>query len=444
MTISYSCHALYSLSDEMRDTHIYPLTLICDRLVELLSHNVSPNDVPSRALDTLEIIVRNNSSQAQCIINGVTPHAIPRLLKLLTNGEDHCQQQVCRIINNMIINNISCIQLLMDAEYIVPLIEVLNGAQSYKLKEIACYTIVSMINSGTPVQTSFIVSQCCLQPLCQLLEMGDAEKNHEGDMKVEIAALSGLENAFRKLQFSFQAELSEAANMLYDGGVCNNLVKLLFRDSPQVHCNALIALGYILSKVSSQANWPIDENTLSRLLNLLVDGCVDVQGAVCWVMFWISTDSTCTQVLIETEFFTPLVGALANAHLDHGIARFAPPAMLNMINAGPSDKIMATNGALRQLCILLEIDNTENRVHALDGLNIFFRYLSHRELSGAVNALVGSGVDECLVTLLSNGSPPQVRTQASWILSVELCHALWLQEWYIVLNDVQRTSDATA
>ena len=88
--ISNICLVLSSFWDR---GHNAAGTGLCQRLVELLSH--SSVRVQGQASGVLRIIVSTDSSQAQCIIDGISLEVTTRLLDILISGCDTSQRFVC-------------------------------------------------------------------------------------------------------------------------------------------------------------------------------------------------------------------------------------------------------------------------------------------------------------------------------------------------------------
>ena len=81
---------------------------------------------------------------------------------------------------------------------------------------------------------------------------------------------------------------------------------------------------------------------------------------------------------------------------------------------------------LQRLCFILS--KGSNEIQALVCSILFYILNDERDTKlsrDAVNLLVESGVCERVIELLSN-SNCEVQMQASKLLSLELCHALWL------------------
>ena len=74
---------------------------------------------------------------------------------------------------------------MIDANIIPPLIQLLSTAE-FDIRKEAAWAISNATSGGTPDQTKYLVSQGCIAPLCDLLEVADP--------KIVTVALEGLEN----------------------------------------------------------------------------------------------------------------------------------------------------------------------------------------------------------------------------------------------------------
>lgn len=80
------------------------------------------------------------------------------------------------------------IKAVIDANVIPPLINLLTNAE-FDIKKEAAWAISNATSGGTPEQINFLVSQGCVPPLCELLEVRDS--------KIVTVALEGLENILK-------------------------------------------------------------------------------------------------------------------------------------------------------------------------------------------------------------------------------------------------------
>ena len=108
----------------------------------------------------------------------VTPP--PRVLLNLINN--------CVFLYNITAGNDIQIKSVIEANLIPPLVNLLNSAE-FDIKKEAAWAISNATSGGTSEQINFLVSQGCIPPLCELLEVNDA--------KIVTVALEGLENILK-------------------------------------------------------------------------------------------------------------------------------------------------------------------------------------------------------------------------------------------------------
>lgn len=156
---------------------------VCMRLVELLMHPSPAVQTP--ALRTVGNIVTGDDLQTQAIINC---QALPCLLSLLSSTKKGIRKEACWTISNITAGNDIQIQAVIDAGIVPPLINLLNSAE-FDIKKEAAWAISNATMGGTSEQINFLVSQGCIPPLCELLEVSDA--------KIVTVALEGLGNILK-------------------------------------------------------------------------------------------------------------------------------------------------------------------------------------------------------------------------------------------------------
>lgn len=179
-----SCWALSYLSDgENEKIHAVIESGVCNRLVELLL-NPSPA-VQTPALRTVGNIVTGDDLQTQYIINH---NALPCLLALLSSPKRGIRKEACWTISNITAGNKDQIQSVIENNIIPPLIHLLTNAE-FDIRKEAAWAISNATSGGNSNQIKFLVSQGCINPLCDLLSVVDA--------KIVTIALEGLENILK-------------------------------------------------------------------------------------------------------------------------------------------------------------------------------------------------------------------------------------------------------
>lgn len=180
-----ACWALSYLSDGPNEFIQEVIeTGVCPRLVELLTHPSPSVLIP--ALRTVGNIVTGDDYQTQTVINC---NALPCLLLLLTNNyKKSIKKEACWTISNITAGNREQIQAIIDANIIPPLVSLLATAE-FDVKKEAAWAISNATSGGDHVQISYLVSQGCIKPLCDLLECSD--------QRIIIVALEGLDNILK-------------------------------------------------------------------------------------------------------------------------------------------------------------------------------------------------------------------------------------------------------
>lgn len=158
---------------------------VCRRLVDLLLHPSTSVQTP--ALRSVGNIVTGDDLQTQVVI---ASGALQALLSLLSSQKDGIRKEACWTISNVTAGSPPQIQAVIDANIIPPLINILSNAD-FKTRKEACWAISNATSGGLqePAQIRYLVSQGCIKPLCDLLQMMDN--------KIIQVALDGLDNILK-------------------------------------------------------------------------------------------------------------------------------------------------------------------------------------------------------------------------------------------------------
>ncbi|KAI8335359.1 putative importin alpha subunit [Chlamydoabsidia padenii] len=181
-----TCWAISYLSDGANERiQAVVESSVCSRLVELLSHPSTSVQTP--ALRSVGNIVTGDDSQTQAIINC---GAIMSLFNLLTSPKESIRKEACWTISNITAGNTVQIQAVLDGGLVAPLVHILSRGE-FKTKKEACWAICNATSGGLakPDQIRFLVSEGCIQPLCDILT--------QQDNKITLVALDGLDNILR-------------------------------------------------------------------------------------------------------------------------------------------------------------------------------------------------------------------------------------------------------
>ncbi|KAK9756887.1 hypothetical protein RND81_01G127400 [Saponaria officinalis] len=180
-----ACWALSYLSDGTNDKIQSVIEAnVCARLVELLLHPSPSVLIP--ALRTVGNIVTGDDMQTQCLIDH---QSLPCLLKLLTeNYKKSIKKEACWTVSNITAGTKDQIQAVIVAGIIGPLVQLLQNAE-FDIKKEAAWAISNATSGGSHDQIKFLVSQGCINPLCDLLACPDP--------RVVTVCLEGLENILK-------------------------------------------------------------------------------------------------------------------------------------------------------------------------------------------------------------------------------------------------------
>jgi len=179
-----ACWALSYLTDGTNDKIQRVIeTGVCRRLVELLMH--TSTNIITPALRSIGNIVTGDDIQTQVVLNC---QVIPGLARLLSHPKETIKKEACWTISNVTAGSVDQIQAVLDGELIPAVIQVLQTAD-FKTRKEAAWAISNATSGGRPDQIRFIVECGCIEPLCNILAVGDN--------KVIEVALDALENILR-------------------------------------------------------------------------------------------------------------------------------------------------------------------------------------------------------------------------------------------------------
>lgn len=190
-----ACWAISYLSDGSNDKIQAVIESgVCRRLVDLLMHPSTSVQTP--ALRSVGNIVTGDDLQTQVVI---TSGSLPALLSLLSSPKDGIRKEACWTISNITAGSPQQIQAVIEANIVPPLINILQNAD-FKTKKEACWAISNATSGGLqePSQIRYLVSQGCIKPLCDLLQMMDN--------KIIQVALDGLDNILKVGEMDKQAQ----------------------------------------------------------------------------------------------------------------------------------------------------------------------------------------------------------------------------------------------
>ncbi|ORZ07839.1 armadillo-type protein [Absidia repens] len=225
-----TCWAISYLSDGANERiQAVVESAVCGRLVDLLSHPSTSVQTP--ALRSVGNIVTGDDSQTQTIINC---GAVMSLFNLLSSPKESIRKEACWTISNITAGNTVQIQAILDGGLVGPLVHILTRGE-FKTKKEACWAICNATSGGLakPDQIRFLVSEGCIQPLCDILM--------QQDNKITLVALDGLDNILRAGEMekiNTQDGLNPYALMIEECGGVDNIHGLQSHDNAEIYKKA--------------------------------------------------------------------------------------------------------------------------------------------------------------------------------------------------------------
>ncbi|MBA0742532.1 hypothetical protein Gogos_015581 [Gossypium gossypioides] len=156
---------------------LYPSTSLITPALRIVGNVVSGDDMQTQ-------IVKDYLFSTQCIIDH---QALPWFLNLLTNNFEYTiKKKICWTISNITAGNKEQIQAVVEVNIIAPLVHLLQNAE-FDIKKEAAWAIKNATSMKTISYIClFLVSQGCINSLCDLLNCPDP--------RIVIVCFEGIEN----------------------------------------------------------------------------------------------------------------------------------------------------------------------------------------------------------------------------------------------------------
>ncbi|KAE8712358.1 Importin subunit alpha-1b [Hibiscus syriacus] len=224
-----ACWALSYLSDGTNDKIQAVIEAgVCPRLVELLL-NPSPS-VLIPALRTVGNIVTGDDYRLR---HSLRFCFILKFCLLTHNHKKSIKKEACWTISNITAGNKEQIQAVINAGIIVPLVSLLQNAE-FDIKKEAAWAISNATSGGTHDQIKYLVSQGCIQPLCDLLAFPDP--------RIITVCLEGLENILKVGEAEKAAsggEINNCAQWIEDAEGLEKIENLQSHDNNEIYEKAV-------------------------------------------------------------------------------------------------------------------------------------------------------------------------------------------------------------
>jgi importin subunit alpha-6/7 len=154
-------------------------------LVQMLASGLPQAIVP--ALRTLGNIVSGNDSQTQAVVNA---NVLPAVVPLLTHAKKNIRKEACWLLSNIAAGNPNQLsQLVGTPDLLSRVLQQLSASAEWDVRKEAAWVVSNIATGGKPAHIAHLVEQGAVQPLCELLTVGE--------VRILMLAMEALESVLK-------------------------------------------------------------------------------------------------------------------------------------------------------------------------------------------------------------------------------------------------------
>ncbi|KAJ5072969.1 importin subunit alpha-4 [Anaeramoeba ignava] len=294
-------------------------------------------------------IIADGSKHAKMVVK---QNSIPLLVDLLKSQNEEVVEQAIWAIGNLAADRAKYRDILLKQNTLNILIDVLTNTKNSGIFQNVTWTITNFFRGRPPPQFSEI--QNAIPYLIQLLSNNDKEVISDACWGISYL----VHRLFKYLSQDFFSQVNP------------KLISLFSSDQPKIIIPAIKAVGYIFVGSIDQSHALIQLNLLHILSNLLLVPKSQIQKEICWFLSYTAefAPNQMLAILKSTEIIPRLLSLMNSS--DFQMRQEAAWVLSNIITYGNVENIdfLVQNGAIKSLCNLLEINDTDIIILVLDAL----------------------------------------------------------------------------
>jgi importin subunit alpha-1 len=185
------------------------------------------------ALRTLGNIVSGNDKQTQAVIDALV---IPALLPLLQHAKKNIRKEACWMISNIAAGTSVQLQALLSTPDVLPrVLAQMSSSAEWDVRKEASWVISNIATGGSKAHIRLLVEHGAVQPVCDLLEVGEA--------RMLLMALETLECLLRACGEDHHTEtLSRVLRLVEECGGLSKLEQLQEHENEDIYKRSLALL----------------------------------------------------------------------------------------------------------------------------------------------------------------------------------------------------------